>query len=361
MSLPKTILVIGGAGYIGAHLCKALAARGDHPVVFDNLSSGHAHAVQWGELIRGDIRDEAALSRVFSHRRIDAVMHFAGLIEVGEGEHEPLRFWDNNVAGVIALLKAMEKAGCDKLVFSSTCATYGEPENLPLREDEPQTPINVYGRTKLAVETLLADVRQAKGLRYAALRYFNAAGASPDGEIGEEHHPETHLIPNALKAAAGIGEGLKIFGDDYDTRDGTCIRDYVHVMDLADAHLAGLDRLSKNDEGFACNLGTGEGCTVFEIIAAVEAVTGRKVPFTLAERRPGDAPSLLADTTLAKALLGFEPSRSTTRQIIHDAWNFHAPRWGLDAGFGERESRCAQGRKGVISPLRRAKPRHILG
>lgn len=359
MKLSKNILVVGGAGYIGSHICKALYERGDVPVVFDNLSSGHAHAVQWGEFVHGDCRDEAAVLNALKLYDIDAVMHFAAAIEVGEGEREPLKFWDNNVAGVIELLKAMEKAGCGTLVFSSTCATYGEPETLPLTESEPQTPVNVYGRTKLAVETLLSDVRQAKGLRYCALRYFNAAGASPGGEIGEEHDPETHLIPNALKAAAGLGEALKVFGNDYPTRDGTCIRDYVHVVDLAEAHLAALDRLFAHDESFACNLGTGMGSSVMEIIKAVEAVTGRLVPYSIHPRRPGDAASLLADTSLARELLGFVPKRSTPAEIVRDAYNFHKRVWSLThapaGGQAERELP-----ERVRVALSRAIPRHVL-
>nr|WP_281719562.1 UDP-glucose 4-epimerase GalE [Nitrosomonas nitrosa] len=327
----RNILVIGGAGYIGSHVCKALAARGDTPIVVDNLTSGHAHAVRWGPLVQADIRDRVALETAFRQHRPEAVMHFAALIEVAEGERRPLEFWDNNVAGVVTLLHAMKAAGCMRLVFSSTCATYGEPQTLPLGESEPQTPVNVYGRTKLAVERLLADVSRADGLRYAALRYFNAAGASPEGEIGEEHDPETHLIPNALKAAAGLGGRMKLFGNDYDTPDGTCIRDYIHVMDLAAGHLAALDRLMTEEGGFACNLGTGHGCSVREILDAVERVTGRPVPHEVHPRRPGDAARLLADTTLAEALLGFRPQRSDPQTIIADAWRFHAPRWGVDA------------------------------
>lgn len=326
----KTILVIGGAGYIGAHICKALAVRGDIPVVFDNLSSGHMHAVQWGPLEVGDIRDETSLNSVFDKYPIDAVMHFAACIEVGEGELEPLRFWENNVGGVITLLKAMSTAGVAPIVFSSTCATYGEPKTLPLSEVEPQTPVSVYGRTKLAVETMLSDVSKASDLRYAALRYFNASGADPDGDIGEEHDPETHLIPNALKAAAGLGGRMKLFGTDYPTRDGTCVRDYIHVSDLATAHLAAMDRLFDGADSFVCNLGSGTGFTVREILNAVETVTGNAVPYDEHPRRPGDAPILLADTSTAENLLGFRAQRSTPALVIGDAWRFHRKAWGLD-------------------------------
>ncbi|ABI67044.1 MAG: UDP-glucose-4-epimerase GalE [Maricaulis maris] len=321
------ILVIGGAGFIGSHVCKAIAARGDLPIVFDNLSRGNAHAVQWGPLFKGDVRDAAALDLVFGDYTPVAVMHFAANTEVEEGEQAPLAFWDNNVGGVIALLQAMRRAGCDRLVFSSTCATYGMIEQFPLTEDRLQLPVNVYGRTKLAVEHMLADVSRTEGLRYAALRYFNAAGASPDGEIGEEHKPETHLIPNALKAAAGLGGTMKVFGGDYDTPDGTCIRDYIHVMDLAAAHLAALDRLGRYKGGVACNVGTGQGHSVRDVLEAVEAVTGRPVPYELHDRRPGDPPRLVADVTLSRDLLGFQPVSSDLETIVRTAWNFHQARW----------------------------------
>ncbi len=323
------VLVVGGAGYIGAHICKALAARGDTPIVFDDFSSGHAHAVRWGPVVRGDIRSADDLDRAFSDHAPDAVMHFAANIEVGEGQRFPLRFWDNNVAGVVALLAAMARAGVKPLVFSSTCAVYGGPETVPITEAERCKPVSVYGRTKRAVEQLLADVSAVDGVRYAALRYFNAAGASPDGEIGEEHDPETHLIPNALKAAAGIGGEMKLFGTDYDTRDGTCIRDYVHVMDLADAHLAALDKLTAGERELIVNLGTGHGASVLEVLQAVEAVTGRKPPYQVQARREGDAPVLSADLSHARHVLDFEPKRSDMETIIADAWRFHRSKWSL--------------------------------
>ncbi len=328
-SQERTVLVTGGAGYIGAHICKALASRGDRPVTLDDLSSGHAHAVRWGPLVQGDIRDDALLDRVLGEYSPDAVIHLAGSIEVAEGEARPLDFWSNNVGGAISLLSAMERAGCGVLVFSSTCATYGEPETVPITESEPQTPVSVYGRTKLAVERMLDDIGRASDLKYASLRYFNAAGASPAGDIGEEHDPESHLIPNALKAAAGIGGELRLFGDDYPTPDGTCVRDFIHVMDLADAHLAALDRLCSDGDAFACNIGTGQGCSVREILSIVQAVTGRPVPHAMYPRRPGDAAVLTADIGRAKALLGFDPKRSDPHTIVRDAWNFHASRWDL--------------------------------
>lgn len=324
-----TILVVGGAGYIGAHVCKALAARGDTPVVFDNLSSGHEHAVKWGPLVRGDIRSSADLDAAFAAHAPDGVMHFAANIEVGEGQLFPLKFWENNVAGVVNLLSAMERAGVKPLVFSSTCAVYGEPEIVPITEAESCKPVSVYGQTKRAVELLLRDVALVDGVRYAALRYFNAAGASPDGEIGEEHDPETHLIPNALKAAAGIGGQMKLFGTDYDTRDGTCIRDYIHVMDLADAHLAALDKLIAGERSIIANLGTGHGASVLEVLQAVEKATGLKPPYEVHPRRDGDAPVLSADLTHARKTLGFDPKRSDIETIIKDAWRFHQKAWDL--------------------------------
>lgn len=323
------VLIVGGAGYIGSHICRALHARGDTPIVFDNLSSGHRHAVRWGDLVVGDIRDADSLDAAFNKYRPDAVMHFAANIEVGIGERDPLAFWDNNVGGVITLLNAMSRAGCQHLVFSSTCATYGIPETLPLRESEPQTPINVYGRTKLVVEIMLADLARIDHVNYAALRYFNAAGASPDGDIGEEHDPETHLIPNALKAAAGLGGPMKLFGTDYDTRDGTCVRDYIHVLDLAEAHLLSLDRLVETGVSFACNVGTGHGITVNEVLDAVETVTGREVPHEVHPRRVGDPPILSSDVSFAIDVLGFRPKHSSIEEIVRDAWNFHAQKWGV--------------------------------
>jgi UDP-glucose-4-epimerase GalE len=323
------ILVVGGAGYIGAHVCKALAARGDTPVVFDNLSSGHEHAVKWGPLVRGDIRSPADLDGAFAEHAPDAVMHFAANIEVGEGEKQPLRFWDNNVGGVISLLAAMKRAGVKPLVFSSTCAVYGEPDQVPITEAETCEPVSVYGRTKRAVEIFLADLARVGEVRYAALRYFNAAGASPEGEIGEEHNPETHLIPNALKAAAGIGERMSLFGTDYNTRDGTCIRDYIHVVDLADAHLAALDRLIAGQREIVSNLGTGHGASVLEVLNAVEAATGVKPPYRVEPRRPGDVPILSADLTRARTVLGFEPKHSHIETIVADAWRFHRKAWGV--------------------------------
>lgn len=324
------VLVVGGAGYIGSHVCKALHARGDEPIVFDNLSRGHAHAVKWGPLVQGDIRNPADLDDAFKAHKPEAVMHFAANIEVGEGQREPLAFWENNVSGVVTLLQAMKRAGIKPFVFSSTCAVYGEPLVTPITEDESCKPVSVYGRTKRAVEQLLSDAALVDDVRYAALRYFNAAGASPDGDIGEEHDPETHLIPNALKAAAGLGGRMKLFGDDYETRDGTCIRDYIHVADLAEAHLAALDKLMRDEaRTLISNLGTGHGASVLEVLQAVEAVTGTKPPYDVMPRRPGDAPMLYANTDHARSVLGFSPKRSDIKVIIEDAWRFHRRVWNL--------------------------------
>lgn len=323
------ILVLGGAGYIGSHVCKAIAARGDTPIVFDNLSAGHRDFVRWGPLVEGDIRDSDALDHAFATHQPDAVMHFAASIEVGIGEREPLAFWDNNVAGSLSVFAAMQRHGCQVIVFSSTCAVYGQPEIVPITEAESRKPGNVYGRTKLAVETALDDLSRTGALRYAALRYFNAAGASPSAEIGEKHDPETHLIPNALKAAAGLLPEFTLFGDDYPTADGTCVRDFIHVEDLAVGHLAAVDRLLSGAESFACNLGTGEGISVRQVIDAVEAVTGLPVPLKNFPRREGDAAILSSNTQRARDLLAFNPERSDIETIVADAWRFHRKDWSL--------------------------------
>lgn len=331
----QRILITGGAGYIGSHAAKALHLAGREPVVFDDVSSGHAHAVRWGPLVKGDIRNAEALRAAIREYRPDAVMNFAARIEVGEGEKDPAHFYDNNVAGMLNLMKVMLEEGVKNLVFSSTCAIYGDPERLPLTEDLPKRPVSVYGRSKLMTEQMLEDVSRAHGLSFAALRYFNAAGADPDGEIGEEHEPETHLIPNAIKAAIGLGGPMKLFGNDYPTPDGTCLRDYIHVTDLAEAHILAADRLSEGSCNLQLNLGTGEGRTVLQVLKAVEAATGRPVPHTIAPRRPGDAIALYADATKVRQALGWTPRLSDIDTIVSTAWNFHRKTWGVPAQAAE--------------------------
>lgn len=316
----KRILVTGGAGYIGSHTCKALAKAGYEPVTFDNLSRGHRFAVKWGPLVVGDIRDAEALSAALATYRPEGVIHFAALAYVGESVENPSVYYDVNVAGTRTLLEALRRAGDASIVFSSSCATYGMAERLPITEDLPQAPINPYGRTKLIGEQMLADFDRAHGLRYAALRYFNAAGADTEGELGEHHDPETHLIPRALMAAAGTVPALEIFGGDYPTPDGTCIRDFIHVDDLADAHVRAIGALAGGAASACMNLGTGHGISIREILTAIADVTGREVPTVVRDRRPGDPPELYADASRAFDLLGFKPLHSNTATIIETAW-----------------------------------------
>ena len=319
------VLVTGGAGYIGSHACKALARAGHQPVVFDNLSRGHAIAVKWGPLIQGDLRDTALLRETLRTHRIKAVMHFAAFAYVGESAENPGLYYDNNVGGMTSLLAAMQVENVGQLVFSSSCATYGTPTSLPITEDAPQAPINPYGRTKLICEWMLRDAAAAHGLRYAALRYFNAAGADPDGEIGERHDPETRIIPLALLAADGQAE-LQIFGTDYPTPDGTCIRDYVHVDDLARAHVLALDYLDNGGESVALNIGTGCGQSVWDVVDSVERVTGRRVVRSVAQRRAGDPAELTADPSRAQQVLGFRARYTSLDDIVAHAapWFGHS-------------------------------------
>ena len=318
----RTVLVTGGAGYIGSHACKALAAVGYRPVTYDNLSRGHRRAVKWGPFEEGDITDRDRLLAVMAAHRPTAVMHFAALAYVGESVDQPRLYYHNNVVGSLTLASAAIDAGIRAMVFSSTCATYGPVERLPITEEAAQRPINPYGHSKLMVETILRDLDHAHGLRSVMLRYFNAAGADPDGEIGEDHDPEPHLIPLVLDAAAGRHPALTVFGDDYPTADGTCVRDYIHVSDLAEAHVRALGYLERGGATVALNLGTGEGYSVAQVIAAVRAVTGREVPVVMGPRRAGDAPEMVAGGERAHTVLGWQPRRPALETIITDAWNW---------------------------------------
>lgn len=317
----QTVLVTGGAGYIGSHACKALARAGLVPVTYDNLSNGHEWAVRWGPLERGDTRDKARLTEVLRKHKPVAVMHFAALIAAGESVERPGLYYDNNVSGTLSVLEAMIAEGVDRILFSSTAAVYGEPEQVPIPESHRLAPINPYGHSKRFVEQMLADFARAEGLRSVALRYFNAAGADPDGEIGEAHDPETHLIPLTL-AAARAGTPVKVFGDRYDTRDGTCIRDYIHVTDLVDAHMLALQAL-ETMEGFQVfNLGNGEGYSVLEIIAAARQVTGLEIATEISPPRPGDSPVLVADAQQAIRTLGWRPQLTGISEQIAHAWTW---------------------------------------
>jgi len=314
------VLVTGGAGYIGSHACKLLARSGYAPVVFDNLVYGHRDFVKWGELEEGDLCDSARVHEVIAKHRPEAVLHFAAYALVGESVTNPGKYYRNNVGGSLNLLDAMVAGGVKRIVFSSTCATYGVPSVVPIPEDHAQEPINPYGMSKLMVERMLADFEVAHGMRFAALRYFNAAGADPDGEIGEWHDPETHLIPLVLDAATGARADIAIFGTDYPTPDGSCIRDYIHVSDLAQAHLLALRHLESGKESLRLNLGTGRGYSVREVIATAEAVTGKKIPVRVAERRAGDPPSLVGDPTQAQKILGWKAELSDLETIVRHAW-----------------------------------------
>jgi UDP-arabinose 4-epimerase len=324
----EAVLVIGGAGYVGSHVAKAVAASGRLPVVVDNLSGGHRSSVQWGPLEVCDVRDTAQLSAIIAQHKPNAVMHFAASIEVGIGEREPLAFFDNNVAGTISVLKAMQANAITQLVFSSTCAIYGNA-SPPLLETTPKNPASVYGRTKAIVEGIIEDCVRAHGLNAVALRYFNACGADVDGTIGEMHDPETHLIPNVLKAACGLGAALNVFGTDYPTPDGTCLRDYIHVTDLAQGHVQALDLMAQTGGFHAFNLGTGKPLSVLDIIAAVERATGKTVPYELAPRRAGDVAVLTADISRAREALGFAPRHSDVDNIVRTAWAFHQKAWNI--------------------------------
>jgi len=319
----KTIFVTGGAGYVGAHCCKAFAAAGWRVVTFDNLGQGWRDFVRWGQLIEGDILDPIGLQAAMAEVKPDAVAHFAALISVGDSVTDPASYYRNNSIGAFNLLEAMRTTGVDKIIFSSTAATYGVPRMDPIPEDHPQQPINPYGWSKLFVERMLHDYDAAYGLRSVALRYFNAAGADPDGEIGERHEPETHLIPLAARGALRDDYAFTIFGTDFDTRDGTCVRDYVHVADLGRAHAAALNYLFDGGASAAFNLGTGTGTTVKEVADAVERVSGRPLPRRYGPRRAGDPPVLVASNARAREVLGWTPQQSGIDEIVRTAWAWH--------------------------------------
>ncbi len=316
----KTILVTGGAGYVGSHCCKAFARAGWKVVVFDNLFRGWRDMVKWGPLIEGNILDRSALDAAFAEVKPDVVAHFAALTYVGESVQDPGLYYRNNSFGAFNLLEAMRAAGVNKLIFSSTAATYGVPHQTPMPEDHPQLPINPYGWSKLFVERMMADYAAAYDLRYAALRYFNAAGADAEGEVGERHEPETHVIPLAARGALRDDYEFTIFGDDFETRDGTCVRDYIHVSDLGRAHAAAADYLLGGGAAMAFNLGTGHGTTVKEIADAIEAVSGRPLPRRIGPRRAGDPAVLVASNARAKAVLGWAPQQSSIDEIVQSAW-----------------------------------------
>jgi UDP-arabinose 4-epimerase len=328
------VLVTGGAGYIGSHACKALSKAGYRPVAYDNLSFGHEWAVQWGPLERGDILDRSRLDEVLKQYNPLAVMHFAAFAYVGESVVDPGKYYRNNVAGSLTLLEAMRDRNVDTIIFSSTCATYGIPESVPIREDAPQRPVNPYGASKLMVERMIQDFAAAHPLKFALLRYFNASGADPDNQIGEDHDPETHLIPLALDAAAGRRANLTIFGSDYDTPDGTCIRDYIHVTDLAAAHICALEALTKGGRpSGAYNLGNGLGASVNEVIETTQRVTGLPVPIVRGVRRPGDPAALITDSTRARDELGWVPVITDLNEIIATAWAWHQRQWHARAAL----------------------------
>ena len=318
------VLVAGGAGYIGSHTVKRLKEAGHNPVIYDNLSRGHRTVVDILKVpaVAADLNDRAALLQTLREHAIDTVMHFAAFAYVGESVDRPLMYYQNNVATTISVLQTMQEAGVNRFVFSSTCAVYGDPDRIPITEDEKKAPVSPYGRSKLQVEQILADVPPGwKDFKFAALRYFNASGCAMDGSLGEDHHPETHLIPVILQAVLGVRPGITVFGTDYPTKDGTNVRDYIHVDDLADAHIAAMERLDEHGR-IVCNLGTGNGFSVKEIIAAAERVTGKAVPVTYGPRRPGDAIALYADPRRARDLLGWEARHKDPETIIRSAWNW---------------------------------------
>ena len=317
------VLVTGGAGYIGSHCCKELSRRGYLPITIDNLVYGHAESVKWGPFYHGDVADEMLLDRIFSENDIRAVMHFAAYTYVGESVQDPRKYYTNNLRTTITLLDKILQHAVSCCIFSSTCAVYGLPQSVPIDENHPMDPINPYGWSKYMIEQILVDYSWAYDLRFLSLRYFNAAGADPQGEIGEDHKPETHLIPLILDVAKGKREILEVFGNDYDTADGTCVRDYIHVTDLAEAHVKGLEKLLGGAPGGFVNLGAGDGYTVLEVIERAVAITGREIPYKIVARRPGDPAVLIASNAKAKKALGWGQGYSDLQTIIETAWNWH--------------------------------------
>jgi UDP-glucose-4-epimerase GalE len=317
------VLVTGGAGYVGAHTCKALDRAGFTPVVFDNLSTGHKSFVRWGPFVPGDIRDADAVRHTIRAYQVEAVLHFAASAYVGESVVNPQKYYENNVGGSLSLLSAMLEAGCRKIVFSSSCAIYGEPEEIPIDESTPQNPVNPYGASKAMVERILSDYEKAHEIRAIALRYFNASGADPEAELGELRDPETHLIPRAMMAIQGYIQDFAVFGTDYPTPDGTGIRDYIHVSDLAEVHVAALRRLLAGGEGGAFNLGTSHGYSVKQVLDTIAAQTGARLSVSNAPRRAGDPPVLVADASLSRTELGFGPRLSDLKTIVKTAWAWH--------------------------------------
>jgi UDP-glucose 4-epimerase len=318
------ILIVGGAGYIGSHMAKYLHTRGLKPVVLDNLSMGHREAVKWGPLYEGELDDTNLLDEIFRRHDIKAVMHFAAFCYVGESVTQPLKYYQNNVAATLGLLSSMLEYGVNKLIFSSSCATYGEPDSLPIRENHPQHPINPYGRSKLMMENILDDLGAAHGMKSVCLRYFNAAGADPEGELGEDHDPETHLLPLVLRTALGLQGELTVFGNDYPTEDGTCIRDYIHITDLAQAHYLALHHLLDGGDSKKYNLGNGSGYSILDVINRARQVTGEEIQFTFAARRPGDPAVLVGSAEKVVRELGWKPEFNTLETILETAWKWHS-------------------------------------
>jgi UDP-glucose-4-epimerase GalE len=330
------ILVVGGAGYIGSHMCKYLHGKGLQPVILDNLSLGHKESVKWGPLYQGELDDPKLLAEIFKNHDIKAMMHFAAFCYVGESVTEPLKYYQNNIAATLGLLSSMLEHGVDKMIFSSSCATYGEPDRLPITEGQSQQPINPYGRTKLMMEQILDDLDAANGLKSVCLRYFNAAGADPEGELGEDHDPETHLIPLVLFAALGVLKELTVFGKDYPTDDGTCVRDYIHINDLAQAHYLALLHLLDGGESKKYNLGNGSGYSILDVIETASRVSGREIKYSFAERRAGDPAILVGSAEKAIKELGWKPEFNSLETILQTAWDWHV---NNPDGFGRGKNR----------------------